>query len=132
MGDIGLAAAAALPVVSLLGAGFSPEQARGWVAWDYASLAILAAAALIASVQVARAGVVPTPWNRAPLWVLGAQAVCWIVPQLIGVASPAAVIELADLMTALGTIGFLLATFGLGFVALLLSVSESPRPESTR
>lgn len=40
--------------------------------------------ALIAIVQIGRAGVVPRPWTWAPAWVLAAVVVLWLVQQLVG------------------------------------------------
>ncbi|WP_394770824.1 hypothetical protein [Lacisediminihabitans sp.] len=37
------------------------------------------ATALVAVVQIARAGVVPRPWNWAPTWVLAATAAEWLI-----------------------------------------------------
>lgn len=49
----------------------------------YVDVLIHFVAALIAVIQIARAGVVPRPWNWAPAWVVGAAAVVWLVSQLL-------------------------------------------------
>jgi len=41
------------------------------------------AAALVAVIQIARAGVVPAPWNWAPAWALVAVSVPWLLTQVI-------------------------------------------------
>jgi hypothetical protein len=41
------------------------------------------AVALVAVVQIARAGVVPSPWNWAPAWALLAMTVPWLLWQII-------------------------------------------------
>jgi hypothetical protein len=46
----------------------------------YVDSAVQLAAALVAVVQIGRAGVVPRPWNWAPAWALGAV----VVPSLLG------------------------------------------------
>ncbi|SJN24701.1 hypothetical protein FM104_04550 [Microbacterium esteraromaticum] len=45
----------------------------------------------------------------------------WILPQLIGVASPTVFMEMSGVIAALGTLSFLTATLGLGILAILLS-----------
>ena len=40
-------------------------------------------AAIIAATQVARAGVVPVPWNWAPTWVVFALALPWVLEQVV-------------------------------------------------
>lgn len=107
--------------VELFAAPLSLEQVRAWGFWEYLLMVLPLMVGLIAAMQVVRARTVPTPWNWAPLWVLGVQTAIWILPQLVGVASPAALIEMAGLMSALGTLGFLTATLGLGILAILLS-----------
>lgn len=69
----------------------------------------------------------PSPWSWAPLWALGAQTAIWVLPQVVGVSSPDALIEMAGLLSALGTLGFLTATLGLGMLAILLSSRPQAR-----
>ncbi|MGO1839547.1 MAG: hypothetical protein ACTH2J_03700 [Candidatus Microbacterium stercoravium] len=99
----------------------TPQQAAGWLFWDYASTFLPFVIGLIAAMQVARAGVVPRPWNWAPLWALGAKSAMWVLPQLIGSASPSALIQMPGLVSALGMLGFLATTLGLGVVAVVLA-----------
>ncbi len=54
-----------------------------WSELRYADSLVQFVAALIAVIQIARAGVVPRPWNRAPGWVLAALTVVWLLSQLI-------------------------------------------------
>ncbi|MCK3771020.1 hypothetical protein MZK47_15225 [Microbacterium aerolatum] len=116
----------------------NPGQASPWQFWMYLSMLISLTFGLIAAVQVARIRVVPAPWNLAPLWALGVQTVVWVVPQLINVAAPATFAEMGTVIPALGTLGFLATTLGLGVVAIVLSnrsqaesilVFESSPPE---
>lgn len=125
---LGLAASAAValwPVtstlVNLFAGSDNLEQADAWRFWGYLSVVLPLVFGLIAAMQVARAGVVPAPWNWAPLWVLGVQSVMWILPQLIGAASPTFVMEMAGLVAALGTLAFLTSTLGLGILAVILA-----------
>lgn len=125
---LGLAASAAValwPVtstlVNLFAGSDNLEQADAWRFWGYLSVVLPLVFGLIVAMQVARAGVVPAPWNWAPLWVLGVQSVMWILPQLIGAASPTFVMEMAGLVAALGTLAFLTSTLGLGILAVILA-----------
>lgn len=108
-------------LVSLFAGPQNLEQAEAWVWWIYLSMGVTLTAGLIAAMQVARARIVPTPWNWAPLWALSAQTAVWVVPQMINVASPTAFIEMATGFSALGTLGFLITTLGLGILAVVLS-----------
>jgi hypothetical protein len=125
---LGTAAAAAVALwpltatlVELLAGPDTPAEARGWAFWGYATALVPLVVGLIAATQVLRARVVPAPWSRAPLWVLVLQTVIWVVPQAIGVASPQALTDMAGLLPALSTLGFLTATLGLGIPAIVLS-----------
>ena len=92
-----------------------------WLFWVYLSIVLPVVAGLIAAVQVGRAAVVPHPWNWAPLWVLAAQVALWVLPQILGVAAPSALVQMVGLFSALGTLGFLAGTLGLGILAVVLS-----------
>ena len=125
LGLTGSAVAAMWPLtdtlVSLFAGPQNLEQAEAWVPWVYLSMMVPVVAGLIAATQVARARVVPTPWEWAPLWALGAQTLAWVVPQVINVASPTAFMDMVPVFSALGTLGFLSTTLGLGTVAVVLS-----------
>lgn len=99
----------------------SPAQAGAWQLWTYLSLVVPLVSGLIAAMQVARIRIVPAPWSWAPLWALGVRTVAWLVPQLIGVAAPGTLTELATVIPLLGTLGFLSTTLGLGILAVVLS-----------
>lgn len=109
-------------LMDLFGGPDTPAEARAGVAWNYVSPLVALGAGLVVSAHIARARVVPAPWNRMPLWVLGIQVAVWFIPQFVGTAAPTALIHTADLFVALGVLGVLVATFGLGFVSLLLSL----------
>jgi len=54
------------------------------VALNYIDLVVEVALAVIAVVQIARAGVVPVPLAWVPTWVLGAVTATWLLTQLVG------------------------------------------------
>lgn len=89
---------------------------------SYLNLLVTLAAALIATVQIARAGTVPTPWRWAPLWALIASVAALVLPQLLFVFGGSTGMQnyLAS-ATILGALGFLSRTLGLGILALMLA-----------
>jgi hypothetical protein len=94
----------------------------GLIVFGYVSILIPVAAGLIAAIEIARAGVVPSPWRWAPLWVLAVQVVAWVIPQLIQVAvGPDAMAQYVGLFTVPGVVGAMAATFGLGILAVVLA-----------
>lgn len=125
LGLVSTAAVAIWPVfytlVRLFAVRDTPQQADAWLFWDYLSTFLPLVIGLIGAMQVARAGVVPAPWNWAPMWAFGFQSLMWVLPQLIGSASPSAFIEISSLVSALGILGFLATTLGLGVVAVALA-----------
>jgi len=127
---LGLAAAtlvalwpAVATIINLLTIPTDLTTARSdaWLFWLFLSIVLPVVAGLIAAVQAGRAQVIPLPWNWAPLWVLAAQVALWVLPQLLGVAAPSALLQMVGLFSALGTLGFLAATLGLGILAVVLS-----------
>lgn len=98
-----------------------------WMIFNYSSLLVPAAAALLAAAQIARAEAVPAPWRWAPLWVLGAYALMWAVPEILFVTvRPESIQAFADLLLMLGTLASLAGTLGLGILAIVLAVQQSP------
>jgi len=125
LGLVASAVVAVWPLTRTMVAVFAvidvPEQARAWAVWEYLSLTVALMSGLVAAMHVARADIVPTPWSRAPLWALGAQSAMWVLPQLIGAASPTALMEMADAVAALGTLSRLAPALGLGILAIVLA-----------
>lgn len=83
---------------------------------------VSAALAAVACVQIARAGVVPAPWNWAPTWVLIAVVVPSLLQMLLVAAGPAPSSQ--DVLIALvGLDGLVRAAGGvfLGIMAILLA-----------
>jgi len=106
-----------------------PVGGDGWMIFGYFALAVPVCAGLVAAVQIARAGVVPSPWRWAPLWVLGLQAAAWAIPNIAIVTVGSAGIQgLANILAMLGWLAFLAGTLGLGILALVIGVRQ--RPES--
>ncbi|MCA1305300.1 hypothetical protein LC082_00120 [Microbacterium esteraromaticum] len=102
------------------GSQLGPDAAF-WPIWSYLSWVVPLMFGLIAAMQVARAGVVPTPWNWAPLWALGIRTVTSLIPALVAVASPNTFMAMGDVLPLLGTLGYVPITFGLGVLAVALS-----------
>lgn len=131
LGLIAMAIVAVWPLTSFvltrtLVQGTEPDDS-GWMIYGYVSLLIPAVAGLIAAMQIARNDTVPSPWRWAPMWVLGAYALAWAVPQIIFVTErPEAVQGFADLFRTLGSLSSLAGTLGLGILAMVLAAQQKP------
>ncbi|WP_345764679.1 hypothetical protein [Diaminobutyricibacter sp. McL0608] len=120
------------PIVSTIYAA-----GRGGVEWTfavgYANDLIQFVAALIAAIQIARAGVVPRPWNWAPTWALVAITVPWLVLQIVGYFGAPAVANLAFAFSTIDGLINLAATLFLGVVAIVLAqVAAGPGAPGSR
>lgn len=100
------------------------DQVSGWVAWTYVSLLLPVAAGLIGTVQIARSGNVPTPWNWAPLWVLAAQIVLEVATLATAGAASTSVdnSDTFATLTALESVSLLIGSLGLGILAIVLGM----------
>jgi hypothetical protein len=78
--------------------------------------------ALIAVMQIARAGVVPTPWNWAPAAVLAAVSVSWILLQIVGISIGASPEPSQFVIIAAGTVDGLVHLSGVVFLGVLAIV----------
>ena len=88
----------------------------------FVNLLVSLAAALIGTVQIGRAGIVPTPWRWAPLWALLVSVAAGVLPQLLfAFAGPAGTETFVQAATLLSALGFLSRTLGLGIIALVLA-----------
>jgi hypothetical protein len=131
---LGLTAMAALALWPLAAFALSralmpdaPTNDSGWTIFGYVSLLVPAAAGLVAAAQIARSDTVPSPWRWAPLWVLGAYALAWAVPQIIFVTvRPESIQGFADLLLMLGSLASLSGTLGLGILAIVLAAQQKP------
>ncbi|MCO7203752.1 hypothetical protein NH287_09650 [Microbacterium sp. CnD16-F] len=101
-----------------------PTNPTPIVPWEVTILIPLALS-LVAVVQIARAGVVPRRWRWMPAIALGVQVASVALCQLL-MMDPATTMQTVGLASALGMIGFLAGTLGLGIVALLAVASERP------
>ncbi|KAA9111402.1 hypothetical protein [Microbacterium rhizomatis] len=88
----------------------------------YVDILVSIAAALVAAVQIARAGVVPRPWRWAPLWAVIASVAAGVLPQLLfAFTGPGDTQQLANAAMVIGALGLLVRTLGLGVLALVLA-----------
>lgn len=87
-----------------------------------------AAIALVAVVQIGRAGVIPAPWNWAPMWALGAVAAGTAV-QYLGFAAGASSQQVMGLLVGLELLIKVGAAVFLGVLAILLA--NRPLPTRT-
>lgn len=86
------------------------------------NLVVSLTAALIAAVQIARAGIVPTLWRWAPLWAVIASVAGGALPQLLfAYAAPTGAQGFTEVAIILGALGFLARTLGLGILAIVLA-----------
>lgn len=92
LGTLALTALAVWEVASASAASLLPS-AFGAPTESFFAAAVLAglidaavrcALGVIAVVQIARAGVLPRPWNWAPAWALAAVAAAWLVQTVLG------------------------------------------------
>lgn len=92
--------------------------ASGWL-FFYTGIDLLVefALALVAAIAIARAGVVPPPWCRAPLWAVGVSAAAEAVRVVVGILGDGAFV---DVVVGIAHILPALATASLGVIAILL------------
>ncbi|MEV8357563.1 hypothetical protein [Microbacterium sp. NPDC076895] len=94
----------------------------------YLDLLIPLAAGTIATVQIARTRIVPSPWRWAPLWVLGLSVLVGVITQGMYATLALPQQALADVATLLSALSSLAGTIGLGVLALILT--ERDRADS--
>ena len=92
-----------------------------YVVLGYLDLLIPLAAGTIATVQIARTRIVPSPWRWAPLWVLGLSVLVGVMTQGMYATIALPQQAVADIATLLGALPSLASTIGLGVLALILS-----------
>lgn len=131
-----------LGVVSIIGFGLWPlvnplltsipalmEQPAAGALPAYSYVVVLVPLVLggLAVTEIVRSRIVPSPWRWAPTWVLAAQVLAWIIPQIVYVAiGPYNVQSMASAFSTLGMLAFLAGTIGLGTVAIYLSAKQRP------
>ncbi|MFC6357483.1 hypothetical protein [Luethyella okanaganae] len=105
-----------IAVSAIIGVFFSPDLTFGY--GDALAQFIFA---LVAVVQIGRAGVVPAPWAWAPAWALGAVSLLWVLQQVgSGIVSPETLPPIVALAMLDGIVRVGSAV-GLGALALVLA-----------
>lgn len=79
----------------------------------------------IATTQIARAGIVPRPWNLAPLWVLVAAVAVRVVQLVVIIAAGPDASRFAPFLSTLGGLGGVVAPVFLGIVAIVLASRDA-------
>lgn len=127
LGMITLALVAVCPLL-VRGVGLlqNPDDPAPLIPWEVTTFVPLALS-LIAVVQIGRADVAPKRWRWAPAVALAVSLACDALSMIIVAgADQATAVQFVGLSSALGVIGFLVRTLGLGVVALLAVASERP------
>ena len=112
------------PAMRVIGLFQDPTNPTPIVPWEVTILVPLALS-LVAVVQIARAGVVPRRWRWMPTIALGVQVASVALGQLL-MMDQATAMQTVGLASALGMLGFLAGTLGLGVIALLAVASDRP------
>lgn len=108
----------------------SADDSTAWTAFavSLSASVVSIAAGVIAATQIARLGAVPARWRWAPMWALGISVGCALLIQgvwgLLGVAGADQSVMVAA--GAIGIIGPLAPTLGLGIVALIAASTDRP------
>ena len=93
LGSIALTALAAWLLLGsvlqdIIASTFSNDSLpTGLMAFGYVDSYVKFALALVAVVQIARAGVVPAPWKWVPAGVVGSASVSWLLIEIVSVGS---------------------------------------------
>jgi hypothetical protein len=108
----------------------SADASTAWTAFavSLSASAVSIAAGVIAATQIARIGAVPARWRWAPMWALGISVGCAVLLQGVWVALDAAGADQSAMVAAgaIGTVGLLAPTLGLGVVALIAASTDRP------
>lgn len=103
------------------GSGVYREAETILTAVFFLNFVVMLTAALIGTIQIARARVVPTPWRWAPLWAVIASVAGGILPQLLFAFGPAGVTHFAAVAMVSSLLDLLPRTLGLGILAVVLA-----------
>ncbi|MET3511507.1 hypothetical protein [Plantibacter flavus] len=95
------------------------------IGFGYVDLIVTFVLAAIATTQIARAGIVPRPWNLAPLWVLVTAASVRVVQLVVIVAAGPDASRFAPFLSTLDRLGGVVAPVFLGIVAIVLASREA-------
>lgn len=100
----------------------------GWMMFGYIAIALPTAAAIIATMQIARAGVVPGRWRWVPVGAFALYALAWTVPQILNFsAGMFATQGMIGVVTVLALLAFIAGTVGLGVCALIVAARHPAR-----
>lgn len=131
-----LAASAFVPYVGyLLPARTAMAPDADMIFWgtalNYGQLALALAAAIVAGIQVARAGVVPQGLRGTPLIALAVVATPPVLLQLVAVATGGAPSGPLIALSALSSITSFVAVAGLGVVAIIAGLPPRTVPDAS-
>ncbi|AZS42981.1 hypothetical protein E1I21_09305 [Microbacterium oleivorans] len=125
LGLITLALVAVSPLALwIVGLFQDPTDPTPLIPWEVTTFVPLALS-LVAVVQIGRADVVPRRWRWAPAVALGVSVASVALGQAL-MTDQASAAQLVGLASALGMLGFLTRTVGLGILALVAVASERP------
>ncbi|WP_286793508.1 hypothetical protein [Microbacterium sp. UBA3394] len=127
LGTIALIATGVLAVINSLLWNLISGPLVAMQTVGYLQLLIGLLAVIIAVTAIARAGIVPSPWNWAPTWALVALAVPQILVQAIAAANPADLQQAAQWISLLGVIVAVSAPILLGVIAIALAQRPAHR-----
>lgn len=103
-----------------------------WQSWGYASLAVRVCAAIIAVVEIARAGVIRGSLRWAPMWALVAIAVPQVVMNLAYAAPGYQSLDLAGPIVGLSQLVSVGVPLTLGVLAVVRSRTRQSAPEAVQ
>lgn len=112
------------PAMRVVGLFQDPTDPTPVIPWEVTTFVPLALS-LVAVVQIARAGVVPRRWRWTPAIALGVHVASFAIGQLL-MMDQATAMQTIGLASALGMLGFLARTVGLGIIALVAAAAERP------
>lgn len=121
---IGLAVwtAVGIPVLDAL----ATLPGRGsMIGFGHVDLIVTFVLAAIATTQIARAGIVPRPWNLAPLWVLVAAVAVRVVQLVVIITAGPDASRFAPFLSTLDGLGGVVAPVFLGIVAIVLASRDA-------
>lgn len=102
----------------------TPEASEVGVTLGYVEIAVWFGAALVAVVGIQRAGVVPRPWHRAPMWGLAIVAGTGVFTQVAGVALGQRSMELLLLLFQFSGLVTIAVPLLLGILAVVLGLRD--------
>lgn len=95
------------------------------IGFGHVDLIVTFVLAAIATTQIARAGIVPRPWNLAPLWVLVAAVAVRVVQLVVIITAGPDASRFAPFLSTLDGLGGVVAPVFLGIVAIVLASRDA-------